>query len=185
MGPLAQIKGVDTRACLDTLRTNSFVGTEEYLAPEVVTGTGHSSAVDWWTLGILLYEMLVRSASAYTTAITRWARADVASLGYCAVAGVRRRRRQFGRTPFKGPDRRATFSNILEKPVVFPDQPAISSACKSLILKLLTKDERKRIGSKYGAADIKAHAFFAGISWPRTRAAAPVRHAPPGTGRAH
>jgi len=62
---LAQIKGVDTRACLDTLRTNSFVGTEEYLAPEVVTGTGHSSAVDWWTLGILLYEMLVRSPTAY------------------------------------------------------------------------------------------------------------------------
>ena len=55
-----QIKGVDTKACLDTLRTNSFVGTEEYLAPEVVRGSGHSSAVDWWTLGILLYEMLVR-----------------------------------------------------------------------------------------------------------------------------
>ena len=56
-----QIKGVDTRACLDTLRTNSFVGTEEYLAPEVVKGSGHSSAVDWWTLGILLYEMLARA----------------------------------------------------------------------------------------------------------------------------
>jgi len=67
---LAQIKGVDTRACLDTLRTNSFVGTEEYLAPEVVTGTGHSSAVDWWTLGILLYEMLVRFPAVYTRVTT-------------------------------------------------------------------------------------------------------------------
>jgi phototropin len=28
-------------------RANSFVGTEEYLAPEVITGSGHSSAVDW------------------------------------------------------------------------------------------------------------------------------------------
>lgn len=38
--------------------TNSFVGTEEYIAPEVIVGYGHSSAVDWWTFGILMYEML-------------------------------------------------------------------------------------------------------------------------------
>ncbi|KAL2592437.1 hypothetical protein AAZV13_12G067100 [Glycine max] len=37
--------------------SNSFVGTEEYIAPEIITGSGHTSAVDWWALGILLYEM--------------------------------------------------------------------------------------------------------------------------------
>mmetsp|Transcript_23636 Transcript_23636/g.56414 ORF Transcript_23636/g.56414 Transcript_23636/m.56414 type:complete len:398 (-) Transcript_23636:23-1216(-) len=37
--------------------TNSFVGTEEYIAPEVIKGSGQSSAVDWWTFGILVYEM--------------------------------------------------------------------------------------------------------------------------------
>nr|AML77128.1 putative LOV domain-containing protein [Stylidium adnatum] len=37
--------------------SNSFVGTEEYIAPEIISGAGHSSAVDWWALGILLYEM--------------------------------------------------------------------------------------------------------------------------------
>lgn len=34
------------------LVTNSFVGTEEYLAPEVVQGTGHNASVDWWTFGM-------------------------------------------------------------------------------------------------------------------------------------
>ncbi|CAO3638591.1 unnamed protein product [Cunninghamella echinulata] len=49
---------IDTRSCVHNIRTNSFVGTEEYIAPEVIKGCGHTSAVDWWTLGILIYEML-------------------------------------------------------------------------------------------------------------------------------
>ncbi|XP_073063169.1 serine/threonine-protein kinase D6PK-like isoform X2 [Primulina eburnea] len=39
-------------------RSNSFVGTHEYLAPEIIKGEGHGSAVDWWMFGILLYELL-------------------------------------------------------------------------------------------------------------------------------
>ncbi|KAL7663801.1 non-specific serine/threonine protein kinase [[Candida] zeylanoides] len=49
---------LDTKACIDGFRTNSFVGTEEYIAPEVIRGKGHTSAVDWWTLGIFFFEML-------------------------------------------------------------------------------------------------------------------------------
>ncbi|KJA30119.1 hypothetical protein HYPSUDRAFT_126531 [Hypholoma sublateritium FD-334 SS-4] len=49
---------VDTMTCTGNFRTNSFVGTEEYIAPEVIAAQGHTAAVDWWTLGILIYEMI-------------------------------------------------------------------------------------------------------------------------------
>lgn len=123
---------LDTKACIADFRTNSFVGTEEYIAPEVIRGNGHTSAVDWWTLGILLYEML------------------------------------YGITPFKGKKRNATFANILKQEVTFPDGngfQSVSSNCKSIVRKLLIKDEKKRLGSRAGASDIKGHPFFKNTQW--------------------
>eukprot|EP00128_Syssomonas_multiformis_P016313 Colp12_sorted_trinity150504_noHs@3801 len=121
---------LNTRSCVD-LSTNSFVGTEEYIAPEVITGLGHSSAVDWWTLGILMFEMLC------------------------------------GGTPFKGKSREGTFNRILAGRCTFPEakEKQLSKHCKRLVLQLLETNENKRLGSRNGAMDIKAHPFFKQVDW--------------------
>lgn len=91
----------------------------EYIAPEVIQTSGHTSAVDWWTLGILIYEMIVSIAYSglspvhYVCAAGWFSRTDVPHL-------------QYATTPFKGAERNDTFHNILNLPVHFRDTPKVS-----------------------------------------------------------
>ncbi|PON32110.1 cGMP-dependent kinase [Parasponia andersonii] len=42
----------------ENTRSNSLCGTVEYMSPEIVLGKGHDKAADWWSVGVLLFEML-------------------------------------------------------------------------------------------------------------------------------
>ncbi|CAD5209113.1 unnamed protein product [Bursaphelenchus xylophilus] len=56
------INVTDFGLCKESLggstKTYSFCGTIEYMAPEVVNRNGHTAVADWWSLGVLMYEML-------------------------------------------------------------------------------------------------------------------------------
>ncbi|OEL35670.1 Protein kinase PINOID [Dichanthelium oligosanthes] len=126
---------VDARSC-------SFVGTHEYVAPEVARGGPHGAAVDWWAYGVFLYELL------------------------------------HGRTPFAGADNESTLRNIARRPLAFPNSSGGScgpadAAARDLIARLLAKDPNERLGSRRGAADVKAHPFFKGLNFALLRSSRP------------
>jgi serum/glucocorticoid-regulated kinase 2 len=108
-------------------KAHTFCGTPEYLAPEIVTGAGHDKAVDWWSLGILLYELTV------------------------------------GIPPFYSQNVNEMYNKIQHGVLRFP--PFLSEGCKSLIVQLLNRDPKKRLGSKDDVNDLKVHPFFKPISW--------------------
>lgn len=129
-------------------RSKSFVGTHEYLAPEVISGKGHGSAVDWWTLGVFLYEMLfgrtpfkgAGKESTLTNIITN---------------------------PLKFPADMSSTGRA-ERSAADAEQ---WNAARDLIKRLLVKDPRRRLGSSRGAADIKKHPFFKNMNWALIRSA--------------
>ncbi|XP_045799862.1 serine/threonine-protein kinase UCN-like [Trifolium pratense] len=127
-GKIARVIPVSRRGVSfsDGERSNSFVGTAEYVAPEVIRGDGHEFAVDWWAFGVLTYEML------------------------------------YGKTPFKGKNKKETFRNVLFKS---PEFVGRKTALTDLIERLLEKDPLKRFGYGGGASEIKEHEFFRGVKW--------------------
>ncbi|XP_010250008.1 PREDICTED: protein kinase PINOID 2-like [Nelumbo nucifera] len=125
-------------------RSKSFVGTHEYLAPEVISGSGHGSAVDWWTLGVFLYELLY---------------------GRTPFKGENNEKTLVNiiKQPLTFPRIGVSSSRELEEIMKVQD----------LISKLLVKNPKKRIGSLKGSVEIKRHEFFKGVNWALIRSVKP------------
>ena len=129
-----------------SVRSMSFVGTHEYLAPEIIIGDGHGSAVDWWTFGIFLYELLH---------------------GHTPFKGVDNEMTLMNvvTQPLKFP---ASSTESNGSADYFP-----SIAGQNLIRGLLVKDPNKRLAATRGASEVKQHPFFQGVNWALIRCAIP------------
>mmetsp|Transcript_19945 Transcript_19945/g.24642 ORF Transcript_19945/g.24642 Transcript_19945/m.24642 type:complete len:168 (+) Transcript_19945:156-659(+) len=123
-------------------RTQTFCGTLEYMAPEMMENKNYTTSVDWFSFGILLFEML-------------------------SGKNPLKNERQETCAPEDMPMR---MNEILKDGTdflkVYEDKDTFSPPAYDLLEKLLRFDPEFRIGCRdLGVLEIKQHPFFSDIDW--------------------
>ncbi|XP_074040786.1 protein kinase C iota type isoform X2 [Leptinotarsa decemlineata] len=136
------IKLTDYGMCKEGIRpgdtTSTFCGTPNYIAPEILRGEDYGFSVDWWALGVLLYEML-------------------AGRSPFDIAGAS-----------ENPDQNTEdylFQVILEKTIRIPRSLSVKAA--NVLKGFLNKNPADRLGCHNPDAftEITEHQFFKSIHW--------------------
>ncbi|XP_046343413.2 protein kinase C iota type-like isoform X1 [Haliotis rufescens] len=136
------IKLTDYGMCKEGLgsgdTTGTFCGTPNYIAPEILRGEEYDFSVDWWALGVLMFEMLAGRSP------------------FDVVGNA------------DNPDQNTEdylFQIILEKTIRIPRSLSVKAA--SVLKGFLNKSPKERLGchAQTGFADIQSHPFFRAIDW--------------------
>jgi len=136
------IKLTDYGMCKEGIRTGdttaTFCGTPNYIAPEILRGEDYSFSVDWWALGVLLYEMLAGRSPFDVVGAT------------------------------DNPDQNTEdylFQVILEKTIRIPRSLSVKAG--SILKGFLSKNPAERLGchKETGFMEIMTHPFFKTIEW--------------------
>ena len=121
-----------------------IAGTAGYWGPEIVRKQGTYKSSDYWSFGVMLYEMLVGHRPECKCAKN--------TLEWCPF-GQRRLMEENAQDP----------SGVLKLEVVYPADK-VSPEARALLEALFVADPLKRLGAT-GIAAIKSHAYFADVDW--------------------
>lgn len=136
------VKLTDYGMCKEGLRpgdsTSTFCGTPNYIAPEMLRGEDYDFSVDWWALGVLMFEMLAGRSPFDIVGQTD--NPDLNTEDYL-------------------------FQVILEKPIRIPRSLSVKAA--GVLKGFLNKSPKERLGChpETGFQDIQTNPFFKTINW--------------------
>ena len=130
-GASARIRGTD--------KETYFAGSPEYASPEMITFEGYTFMTDWWSFGILIYELLYGFTPFFNLDKNRMF--DLITSGSISYP-------------------KTLIIEDEDKPRTYK----VSEDAKNLINKLLIKDSGSRLG-RQGLNEIKKHPFFSGINF--------------------
>ena len=132
-------------------------GTPDYLAPEVLLCEPYGPEVDWWALGVVVFELLVGVPPFHaSTPVEIFENILSGNIAWPAEKGA---------DVHTGGDTGERDIGVGDDSDEEEPDEGLSDAAKDLIKGLLHPDASQRLGSRPGAADLKAHPFFAGIDW--------------------
>ena len=151
------------------------MGTPDYLAPELLLGTGHGPAADWWSLGATLFELLT-GCPPFNAATPEEIFDNVLSRRVAWPSPPEEEKKRGGgrRREGGGLDLGVDFDDGCggEEFGDFDSDdddddapPPLSPDARDLIERLLDPDPRTRLGSRGGAREVKEHPWFSGVDW--------------------
>ncbi|XP_078615158.1 protein kinase C iota type-like isoform X10 [Branchiostoma floridae x Branchiostoma japonicum] len=166
------VKLTDYGMCKEGLHpgdtTSTFCGTPNYIAPEILRGEDYGSSVDWWALGVLLFEMLAGRSPFDIVGNTENPDQHTEDYLFQACCHFYSRAHSTSVPTELKPREQSVediFEVILEKTIRIPRSLSVRAA--SALKGFLNKNPAERLGCApvTGFSDIQHHTFFKPIDW--------------------